>query len=253
MSDFSVVQHYDSNEARKYDRLRWWRPPVPRRIVKISGMRPYHRVLDMACGTGNLIIALQKICPAIYTGIDMAGGMLGRAKEKLPDSTFVRGDLVKMPFADASFDCLEGSFFIHHIPLASLPDFFAEAWRVLDSGWFSMVTRSHEQVRDCILGRFFPEVLEIDLARFPAIEWLEALMKSKGFRETGAESIIDRHIRLDAEYVEWMRSKPISTLDMITPAAFEAGIERIERYIRDEKPGDKNMATPFTLVFGRKM
>jgi SAM-dependent methyltransferase len=68
---------------------------------------PGARVLDVACGTGNLSIPAAR-GGARVTGVDIAANLLeqarGRAAAECLDATFDEGDAEKLPYADASFD-----------------------------------------------------------------------------------------------------------------------------------------------------
>ncbi len=65
------------------------------------------RVLDVACGTGNLSIPAARI-GATVTGVDIATNLLGqaraRAKEEGLQIQFDEGDAEQLPYEDASFD-----------------------------------------------------------------------------------------------------------------------------------------------------
>ena len=107
---------------------RWWRPALGR-VIKGAlgpGMRDEHRiarlllgltpgdgVLDVACGPGNFTRDFAAVVgPAgLAVGIDASPTMLARAVRYTPATeydnvAYVRGDAVKLPFRDASFDAV---------------------------------------------------------------------------------------------------------------------------------------------------
>ena len=86
------------------------------------------RVLDIACGTGDLCRDLER---AGYqaTGVDFSFGMLRAARTTAP---LVRGDALRLPFADASLDGITSGFALRNF--AALEPFFAECARVLRPG-----------------------------------------------------------------------------------------------------------------------
>jgi SAM-dependent methyltransferase len=65
------------------------------------------RVLDVACGTGNLAIPAARE-RARVTGLDLCPNLLDQARRRAGaeslDATFDEGDAEQMPYADASFD-----------------------------------------------------------------------------------------------------------------------------------------------------
>src|SRR5438067_10123642 len=48
------------------------------------------RVLELGCGTGDLLAALR---PLFGVGVDFSAGMIGEARKAHPDLTFVVGDI----------------------------------------------------------------------------------------------------------------------------------------------------------------
>lgn len=84
----------------------YWR----RRAAEIvAGWQP-NRIVDLATGTGDLAIALQKKLPAAeIVGADFLPEMLELAKQKGVRRTVI-ADAMKLPFADSSFDCVTVAF-----------------------------------------------------------------------------------------------------------------------------------------------
>jgi len=75
----------------------------------VAGWRP-GEIVDLATGTGDLALALQKKLPdAKVTGVDFLPEMLELAQKKGVHKT-VLADAMKLPFPDASFDCATIAF-----------------------------------------------------------------------------------------------------------------------------------------------
>lgn len=70
-------------------------------------LRPRTRVLDVACGTGNLAIPAAR-AGAIVTGVDIAPNLLVTARARAQAAgvriQFDEGDVEALPYANASFD-----------------------------------------------------------------------------------------------------------------------------------------------------
>jgi SAM-dependent methyltransferase len=87
-------------------------------------------VLDVACGPGYVSAALKE-SGAVPTGIDFSEKMIAIATAMFPDISFIRGNALQLPFADASFDRVLINFGLLHV---SHPErACAEACRVLKS------------------------------------------------------------------------------------------------------------------------
>jgi SAM-dependent methyltransferase len=84
------------------------------------------RTLDVACGTGFL----TRLLPGEVVGLDQSESMLQTARRRSPDSTFVKGDALALPFEDGTFDRVVASHLYAHLSPAESKRFLAEARRV---------------------------------------------------------------------------------------------------------------------------
>jgi ubiquinone/menaquinone biosynthesis C-methylase UbiE len=77
------------------------------------GLRPGTRVLDVACGTGNLAIPAAR-AGAQVTGVDIATNLLQQARERAAAEKlavrFDEGDAEQLPYPDAHFDVVMSMF-----------------------------------------------------------------------------------------------------------------------------------------------
>ena len=85
-----------------------------RRLAVDLVVRPGDRVLDAACGTGDLAIEARRR-GAEVTGLDFSEAMLERARRKSGDVEWVRGDVLALPFKDGSFDAVTIGFGIRNV------------------------------------------------------------------------------------------------------------------------------------------
>lgn len=96
------------------------------------------QVLDCGIGTGALshAFAQQHAGQTHITGVDISGGMLAQAHQKLSsagvDTTLQIGNVLDLPFEDASFDVVMTAHVVEHLedPFAGL----SELLRVLKPG-----------------------------------------------------------------------------------------------------------------------
>ena|SRR5579862_3684961 len=187
--------------------LRW------RRLAATSVVQPGDRVLDAACGTGDLAIADRAAGALTVTGLDFSERMLARARRKAPTLEWVVGDLLELPFEAGTFDAATVGFGIRNV--SDLERGLAELRRVLRPGgrlavleitrprgllkpffslWFDRIVPA--------LGRVLPggaaySFLPASVARFPVAEELASMMGRAGFAEVEfrllAGSIIALH------------------------------------------------------------
>jgi demethylmenaquinone methyltransferase/2-methoxy-6-polyprenyl-1,4-benzoquinol methylase len=97
--------------------------PWRRRVGKYLPEGKNVRVLDLATGTGDLLLALfsseNKISSAV--GLDMSAEMLAIAEKKIVKSnlqdsiSFVRADAAQIPFPENSFDAVTMAFGIRNV------------------------------------------------------------------------------------------------------------------------------------------
>ena len=88
-------------------------------------------LLDVGCGSGlAMVLAAER--GAMPSGIDISPGLLGVARERLPQADLREGDMEELPFGDAAFDAVIG---INAFQFAGDPPrALAQAARVLRPG-----------------------------------------------------------------------------------------------------------------------
>jgi demethylmenaquinone methyltransferase/2-methoxy-6-polyprenyl-1,4-benzoquinol methylase len=91
----------------------YWRNRTVARVRDVL-RRPDARVLDLACGTGDLLIALERESGRRLIGSDFCHPMLTGAHTKLERerlrSVLVESDALALPFPDASLDLITIAF-----------------------------------------------------------------------------------------------------------------------------------------------
>jgi demethylmenaquinone methyltransferase/2-methoxy-6-polyprenyl-1,4-benzoquinol methylase len=134
---FSGIAHrYDLlNHVLSVNIDKRWRRLVREKLSDTLS-NPAAKVLDVACGTGDLSIELQRNSKASVIGSDFCRPMLAIAKGKTDQERFsipyVEGDALGLPFADSSFDAVTIAFGLRN--LASFEDGLRELGRVLKPG-----------------------------------------------------------------------------------------------------------------------
>lgn len=135
----SIAPAYDfMNFAMTGGLHRIWRDRALKMVSeKLSTPSP-SRILDVACGTGDLTFRLHRLYPqARITGIDLSAGMLRMAEEKLKGMSeiakghidFMKGDSLAMPFEDDTFDLVTVAYGVRNFE--RLEEGYREMHRVL--------------------------------------------------------------------------------------------------------------------------
>lgn len=121
----AIAGRYDlNNRLHSFGRDQAWR----RRAVRAAEVRAGDRVLDMACGTGDLTRLLARSTEAAsVTGGDFTPEMLeiARVKNAAEGVTYVHADAMALPFEDASFEVVTIAFGIRNVtdPAVALAEF----------------------------------------------------------------------------------------------------------------------------------
>ena len=106
----------------------WWRRVVTARIKA----RQPARLLDVASGTGDLALTIQRSCPECEViASDFCAEMLAHAARRGVAHTLV-ADALALPFPDASFDVVTVAFGLRN--MADYPTALREMARVLRPG-----------------------------------------------------------------------------------------------------------------------
>src|SRR4051812_15278745 len=83
--------------------------PAAAVAVGALGVVGGERVLDVACGTGNAARVAHEAGAGV-PGIDPSSRLVGVARERVPQGTFLVGDAGELPFDDGAFDAAVSVF-----------------------------------------------------------------------------------------------------------------------------------------------
>jgi demethylmenaquinone methyltransferase / 2-methoxy-6-polyprenyl-1,4-benzoquinol methylase len=109
-----------------------------RRAVALLHAPRGGRVIDLCCGTGDLVFGLLRADRTLdVTGVDFCEPMLTRARERARSApcgkaTFVQADVMALPFDEATFDGATMSFSMRNV--VDVECVLREILRVLRSG-----------------------------------------------------------------------------------------------------------------------
>jgi ubiquinone/menaquinone biosynthesis C-methylase UbiE len=219
---------------------------VLRELVERAGLGRNSTVLEVGCGTGNYISALAGSLCCAACGLDPSVGMLANARTHPEAVTWLQGRAEQLGLAGDAFDLVFAVDVIHHV--ADKAAFFHDAARVLRSGgWVCAVTDSEEIIRSReILSGYFPETIEIELARYPGLAQLKAWMVVAGL---AACEVVTVEQAYEITSAQPFRDKAYSSLHLIAEEAWRAGLERLER---DLARGPVRGVSRYACVWGYK-
>jgi demethylmenaquinone methyltransferase / 2-methoxy-6-polyprenyl-1,4-benzoquinol methylase len=123
----AIAPSYDlNNRLHSLWMDQWWR----RTAVKLAALRAGDRVVDVACGTGDLALRFARRLPANsprVIGVDFTHEMLPIARRKDEKSAvlWLNGDALCLPLPDASADVISIAFGIRNVsdPAAACREF----------------------------------------------------------------------------------------------------------------------------------
>ena len=145
-----IASVYDSgNDFLSFGFARLWRRNA------VGRMKTPGRVLDVACGTGDLAWAAACRFPdAEVVGIDFSKEMIARARVKYP-LEFLVGDVQALPFAPAAFDAVTVGFGFRNFQ--DKPKALAELNRMLRNGGQLLILEASrpESISERLAYRFF--------------------------------------------------------------------------------------------------
>lgn len=235
--------------AEEYARHRQTHPGVLRNIVEEGLVGRGSLVLDVGCGTGNYLVALEKETGCKGYGIDPFEEMLARARARSSTLDLRVGSAQALDFPDSYFDLVLSTDVIHHVHRAGgCPGYFREAYRVLRPGGKVCTVTDSEWV---ILHRkpltyYFPETVEKELERYPSMGMLAAMMEEADFLGFTEELEEFAYHLTD---VQAYRDKAFSSLHIIPDDAWKRGLARMEE---DLKEGPIRCIAYYTVLWGTK-
>ena len=172
--------------------------------------------------------------------------MLSRARTLPGCAVWMLGRAEQIPLAGDLFHLVFSVDVIHHV--SDRATFYGEAVRVLLPGGAVCTATDSEEIirRREVLSGYFPETVEIELARYPRIAQLKGWMAEAGLVDMEIVTVEEPYI-VTSPYS--FRAKAYSALQLISDEAWRSGLERLER---DLALGPIRGASRYACVWGRK-
>jgi len=203
----TIADRYDFiTRFLSYGQDRRWK----RRLIRLAALTPADRVLDLACGTGDLAFGAAPHVSRVV-GLDLTFRMVQLATRRplsgspaAPTSTapvpkFLTGDMLALPFPEACFDVVTTGYGLRNVPdldralleirrvlvpggrLLSL-DFNRPRNPLLRAGYLTYLTVVGSSLGVALHGdpdtyRYIPE----SIRSYPGAEGVARLMEQHGF------------------------------------------------------------------------
>jgi ubiquinone/menaquinone biosynthesis C-methylase UbiE len=231
--DYDDFQHsvYSQGRGLTAARAEFWARVFSRYLDRSA--RP--AIVDVGSGTGMYSRLLAEHFDAIVTGVDPSVRMREIAERENPHPRvqYVAGTAEHLPLPDASCHVALLSNVIHHV--ADREAGAAELERVLRPGGLLLLRGT---ARDDLPGGipffdYFPTAIAIDRRRVPSVDEMAELFAG-GFLKVAHEPLQQESASSFAEYYERVRTRAISTFELIDDEDFEVGIERMRQVAERE-------------------
>ena len=197
-----VAPRYDLlNHLLSFQIDRYWRRFTVEKVRNILE-RPGTRVLDLCCGTGDLVAALERVHRRSVFGADFCRPMLTKAGHKLGGrARLIEADVLALPLPSECFDLVTIAFGLRN--LADYRSGLEEMYRLLrPEGALAVLEFSQPRGRlvGPLYGFYFRHLLprlggvisgagnayrylQQSVENFPSPDELSAAIRAAGFRE----------------------------------------------------------------------
>ena len=244
-----IAQTYDEGRSYSASKLNFWLGI----LKKYGKLHPHSVVLDIGCGTGRYAIPLAERCSCSVVGIDVSEKMLDEGKKKLGGNKvqWICADAEDLPFLKGVFDHCLMSMVVHHIRKKQKG--FSEVYRVLvPNGACLIRTCSHEQLKSLPDYYFFPQALEIDMARIPDVPLLKIMLSTAGFVQVRIYEVASPSLESAEEYLTKIRNKYTSTFYLLSEGDFNKGLRKAEEYFSTRPLPEEWKTEPISVIVATK-
>lgn len=210
----TIADRYDLiTVLLSFGRDRAWK----RRLIELAAPGPASRVLDLACGTGDIAFAAAAR-GARVVGLDITPRMieLARTKPEARRVSFLVGDMTALPVHAGSFDVITTGYGLRNVP--DLPRALLEIYEALAPGgmvwsldfnrpgrwWVRAVYLGYLTAVGSVLGlilhgdadtyRYIPA----SIRRYPGAHGVAELMATSGFVDVRALPVLGGFMTIHA-------------------------------------------------------
>ena len=246
-------RHAAAYESRLEQAMSRGQAPGRQRVIDLVEARPGMRIVDLACGPGNLTARLAALVgpSGEVHGVDLASGMIERARARaIPNARFEVMDMERLDLEDGSFDaatCGHGLQFVPHLDRA-----LAETRRVLRRGGrfaasvpVGAPSQGVQDLLDSVIDRLLPpapRAVDQDGTRkvLSDAQALPAAVRAAGFASAVLETIDETVVWESAEELVCLLTgwwDCAARLDGLDTQARQSFIAEATDVLRRDHPG----------------
>jgi ubiquinone/menaquinone biosynthesis C-methylase UbiE len=207
-----------------------------RSVLRYVPSSPGARIIDIGCGTGRYALPLARATGVQVFATDLSWAMAGkgRAKDTAKDVSWSLSDACRIPFVDETFDAAFLFLVLHVVkdPRKAL----REAYRILRPGGHCLIlAHTYSQMDRQTVLSFFPEARKLNKRRMLSLTKAKDLVRELGFHHLRTEEFAESVTYARDAFLEKIRSKPNSSLRLISDAAFERSYRTLEAAVAGQE------------------
>lgn len=152
----NIARTYDiANRVMSMGVDKSWRNKSCNKTFELYGKKQIDKIVDVACGTGDMILFWKKIANdnkidlKSIVGIDPSIGMMEVAKKKLPDVEFIEAFATQIPLDNQSADIISISYGIRNV--VQRQEAFDEFARVLKKDGLVVINEFTKNKKESLL------------------------------------------------------------------------------------------------------
>ena len=209
-------------------------------LARAAGQARPFRLLDVGTGTGRYLDAVSEALLSTHgtdvcgIGLDRSPAMVAEARRRAgcayPGASHLVSAVETLPFRAASCDALTCFNAVHHFDVIT---FAREAARVLTpSGQLVLYTRTAEQNRRTIWGRYFPDFAALENRLYAVAALRETLLATRAFASVDVQTIPWRVTTSLSRLREQVTAYHYSTFRFYAPDRLQTALHTFERRVR---------------------
>jgi len=134
---YAYREDYPDQDSKTYQQYESWVDELSEQLMAGDS------VLDLGCGCG--VPATELLAQKFrVTGVDLSSVQIERAKELVPNATFICGDMCELDFPSEGFDAITCLYAIIHVPVEEQQELLIKMCSWLKSEGYLLLVAGHK-------------------------------------------------------------------------------------------------------------